>query len=34
MEERARAAGGTFTITSGRGRGTRLEAYLPVQDEV
>jgi len=31
MEERARAAGGSLTITSARGRGTRLQVQLPVR---
>ena len=31
MEERARAAGGSLTITSAHGRGTRLQVQLPVQ---
>ena len=31
MEERARAAGGSLTITSAHGRGTRLQVHLPVQ---
>lgn len=31
MEERARAAGGSFTITSGRGRGTRVQVHVPVE---
>jgi len=31
MEERARAAGGSLTITSGDGRGTRLQVHLPIQ---